>query len=289
MANSLALICPPQRTPFNQDRGFQEPFDREKEIFRNTWWLYFNRIADFVGQPLVRDGLRAERIALSLGGVREATLFVETDTGLVYQMRVTDGAAGWHYVTGSYPLEQLDIPDFVATLIDADKGVLIDSTDYFHQYRWDGAALNFAPGDEGSGKIVGGLPNGGLWAPCDGGVYDFSQPDGTVVSANSRPLTGDLFLVASATQGTAQLGTRPTWESGATTDDEASHTHTVHVIGTNSYEAGVFNAVADQTIGSSGGSAHHHDLSDSNAQLKITGDSGSGLPPRIAETWFQRR
>ncbi len=254
------------------------------------WWLFFNSLAEAANKPVVRYGLREERLALSPSGLRDGTLFFETDTGLIYQSR----AGTWYYASGVYPLPQADIEAFRDTLLDTEEGLLIESTDYFHQYRWDGAALDFAPGDPGSayvviGQVDGSAPNGGLWEPCSGAAVDVALPDGTIDSINTQVLNTDTAIIGAAVASGPAVGERPTWESGATTDDESSHTHTVHVIGSNSYDSGAFNAVPDQTVGSSGGSAHHHDLSDSNAQLKITGDGGSGMPPRVSVVFYMRR
>jgi len=296
MPNSeQSLFCPPQRNPFIQEQGAQ-PFDRTKEIFNVTWWLYFHNIASFLGRPLVRQGLRSDRLALDPGSVRPATLFTETDTGLIYQMRVVDGVAGWYYVAGIYALLQADIPTFAATLGTGDAGALMESTDYCHKYRWDGSALGFDPGDEGSGKIVAGsdgfVPNGGLWALCDGGTYGFAQADGTVDTGVTPDLTGDVALLGAAAADTSSRPAgRATWDAAAKTEDESdTHTHSVTVLGSTDYEAGGFSAVYEQTVATGTESAtHYHDLTDTNAKLNVPSESNGGLGVRYALIWFQRR
>ncbi len=294
MADFLSIICPPQRSPFNQPRG-EEPFDRDKEIFSRLWWLFFNAIANLLNKPLVRVGLRADRLALDPASVLPGTLFTETDTGLVYQVFIIAKVPTWRYVSGVYALLQADIEAFSDTLTTDDTGALFDTTDYLHQYRWDGAALNFAPGDGSeyilSGSPRGGPPLGGLWGLCNGSAYDVAQPDGTVFNVTTSDFTGDVTIMGAGSPDAAQrVASRIKWEAGAKTDTEdATHTHTVTITDALAYGAGGFGAAPGQTVGSSVESVtHKHNLTDALSQSLVLGE-GQGSPLRIATTWYIRR
>ncbi len=294
MAAFPILICPPDKTPHTQLRG-QEPWDREREIFRTVWYLYFNAIAKLLNKPLVRVGLRADRLALDPASALPGTLFTETDTGLIYQRFTILGVPTWRYVSGVYALLQADLAAFLVDLTTDDTGALFETTDYLHLYRWDGAALNFAPGDGSeyivSGSPRGGPPLGGLWGLCDGSLYDVAQPDGTIDNFATADLTGDVTLMGAGSPDAAQrVASRIKWEAGAKTDTEdATHTHSVTITDSLAYGAGGFGAAPGQTVGSSVESAtHKHNLTDALSQSLVLGE-GQGSPLRIATTWYIRR
>lgn len=64
-----------------------------------------------------------------------------------------------------------------------DLGVLIFLADYGHLLRWDGAAWEWGPGDDGSGYIQDFLVDPGVgWVLCDGATSDYLTVTPTVAA-----------------------------------------------------------------------------------------------------------
>jgi hypothetical protein len=127
-----------------------------------------------------------------------------------------------------------------------------------------------------------------LWGLCDGSGYNVAQPDGTVKTIATLPMTGDIFITGGAYTG-INAATAPTWAAGAQTDAEAAHTHAYDVPGT-PISPGTGTSV---TVGGSGsfatgpGSAHSHTLS--NAKLNPPSVANGGLPAYIGVSFYIRR
>jgi len=174
----------------------------------------------------------------------------------------------------------------------ADDGVIFVATDYGHRYRWNGTLLDWEwdYAENGADYIVAGVPSGGLWQLCDGSIVDVAQSDGTLVSTTVPDMVTDAPMIQgnSTTLG-QQAATRATWETGAKTETESAHTHSVTVLAGGDFEAGAFPAVTEQTVTSGAGSAHYHDLDDANAQLKKFSEADGGMPLRIPVSWYYRR
>ncbi len=266
---------------------------QDRGLITQPYSAFFTSLADVINYGPTLEGTHAQRVNLNplvlpffSPGRFLNYLFWETDRKALYISTLVAGVPTWVVVASGILYDLLaNIP---AGLTTADAGFLFGASDYKHLFRWGGAAWDFAPGDPGSEYMVGGTPNGALWAPCDGGTYGFAQPGGTVTNKATPNLTGDVFLMGSAAISAQQAETRASWEAGAKTDDEVAHTHSVHVVGNNSYAAGALGAVADQTVLTGAPSTPNgHGLSDANAVLKKP--SGGGLPLRIGLTWFARR
>lgn len=193
-----------------------------------------------------------------------------------------------------------------------DAGQLFTATDYEHRYRWTGSAWKFLEGDA-SGYMVmskpdGTAPNGGLWGLCDGTAYNVAQPDGTVASVTTLPLsTPGTFLTGDAS-GAAGAASAATWAAGAVTDPENLHTHSVDpppAATSNDNGPGqdvpqgtgaVINVAAHPhnhsvdiaPFNSGAGSAHSHALS-ATAQLNPPSAANGGLQARIGVRFYIRR
>lgn len=233
-------------------------------------------------------------------------LFFETDRTVWFRNTGT----AWLYVGGIMYETLANKP----TLGTDDAGFLFGATDYLHCWKWSGTAWAFAPGDPGSGFISegkpdGSAPNGGLWGLADGSTYAVSKSDATTSNIVTVNRTNDSFPEGSTTFG-AKAAARAKWEAAAVTDDESAHTHQVDPPNTASgndketavtllYTAGVASQaipaephthdVNIAAFASGDGSAHHHTLSDANAQLKVPSEANGGLPARVGVGYYIRR
>lgn len=272
------------------------PLVTNQMFVETAWASFFSPLGDMIGYGPTINDTHANRIAVDAGnnplyppGRFLNYLFYETDRTVFYLAQLVAGVATWVYVGGTMFATLANIP----TLGTADAGFEFESSDYGHRHRWSGAAWAFAPGDPGSKYIVAGVaaPLGGLWGLCDGSTYAVAQANGTTANVISPDLTGDIFLQGGAYTGTRKAAARATWEATAVTDDESAHVHNVTVLG----EAIVNGAGAAQTVGqdgtviSSSGTAHHHVLSDANAQLTVPSEANGGVPVRIDLAWYLRR
>jgi hypothetical protein len=135
-------------------------------------------------------GTHAQRLSIGPYNVKAGALFYETDRTVIY-MAVTSGtnARVWAYVGGQMrgTLSPNQKPSDLST---NDAGFLFYSTDFLHEYRWTGAAWQWAdPGDPsgrvsmfivspGSGwKLMDGTGNPVSYATPTGGISTISLPD----------------------------------------------------------------------------------------------------------------
>lgn len=279
---------PPLQTPVLTPQGFAVP----------EWASFFNPLADLVGYGPTINDTHANRIALDGGhnlfyppGRFLNYLFYETDRKVLYLAMLVAGVATWVFLGGEPMFGTLaTIPAGLGT---ADAGFLFGATDYYHMYRWTGAAWDFAPGDSGSGFIVAAIASllGALWAPCDGGSYAVAKPDGTTVNVNTPDLTGDIFIQGGAYTGTRKAAAPATWDGAAKTGGQSNHhTHSVNIPSSNSFAAGAFPAATGGVVGTSNESADHtHALTDGDAILNAPSEGAGGVPLRMNLAWFLRR
>lgn len=194
-------------------------------------------------------------------------------------------------------------------LVSGTAEMFIYVSDYKHWICWNGTTPEFA--DEGAGWVAegrpdGSAPEGGLWGLCDGSIYAVLKSDGTTQNIATVDRTNDSFPEGSTTFG-AKAASRAKWEAAAVTDDESAHTHQVDPPSTTSgndsgagtvVQSGAGSTVATHThthdtnipaFASAAGSAHHHVLSDANAQLKVPSEANGGLPDRVGVSYFIRR
>lgn len=240
-------------------------------------------------QPFL-SGTHAQRLAnFPAANYPPGMVFFETDRSVFYVVELIVTVPTWVYAAGRM-ICAFSTTALPVDLALPDAGFLVWETTTKHQYIWSGAIWTFA--DEGNTQICAfgnTTPTGGVWGLCDGSVYACARADGAGTFNVTTPnLTNNVFIKGGLISG-QQAATPATWDVNAKTDDESSHTHSVHVIGNNSYGAGVFGAVADQTVSTSSGSAHHHNLSNSNALLNAPSEVNGGLPLRITMAWYMRR
>lgn len=169
------------------------------------------------------------------------------------------------------------------------------------------SAWLFAPGDDGSGWMVafytGWTPKrGGLWALSDGSAVNIAQQDGTVLSVTTMDMCSAARLIGGDPTGSGfVLGKVATWQGGAKTDTESAHTHPVAITSqVETADASWTLAAGGTTIpaaphahavtGNTGaGTAHQHNLSNTNAKLNIPDDTNGGLGDHVYLQWFIRR
>ncbi len=235
------------------------------------------------------------------------TLGVATTNAVGVSYSVASGR--WVYVDGEFSSLLANAP---TDLGENDASFKFSASDYLHVWKFSGTAFVFAPGDPGSGfvsegKPDGSAPNGGLWGLCDGSSYAVAKADATgTTSVATVDRTNDSFPQGSTTFG-AKAASRAKWEATAVTDDESAHTHSVDPPNTTSgndsgagtvVQSGAGTTVATHThthdvdiapFNSGSGTAHHHVLSDANAQLKVFSETNGGLPARVGVGYYIRR
>lgn len=92
--------------------------------------------------------------------------------------------SAWSYIEGTVARNQNQIAVLAATLGVNDMGLLVNVLDYSHVLKWNqtGNAWNWAPGDEGSGKMV--LfevdPTSNGWHLYDGSNVSYLQGNGAL-------------------------------------------------------------------------------------------------------------
>lgn len=81
------IKIPPQSHAIQEETG---------RTLKNEWWLPLVALAKLANSPLVRYGTERARVLLVATAVTDGTLYLETDTELIYQSRLLeDGSRGW--------------------------------------------------------------------------------------------------------------------------------------------------------------------------------------------------
>jgi hypothetical protein len=159
----------------------------------------------------VSYGTHAARLSTPAASVADAAQWYETDRLSWFQFE----AGAWHWTGGEYPCPQAALPrDLGAN----DAGFRAGVTDYGHVLVWSGSAWAFAPGESSGYIVIWGLtaPIGGVWHPCDGGLYSFLQPNGTVLTYTLVNLNGNVAaIMGGGFSVTLNPATAPTLASGA--------------------------------------------------------------------------
>lgn len=220
-------------------------------------------------------------------------------TGAYTSGGIAVGPVRWTYLSGTYLIQQSGIAAFAATLVQADRGLLIDVFDYLHILRWTGSAFGFYLNDS-SGYIVDAIaaPQGGLWQACDGSTgITVLKSDGTLLTVTVPNWNGtDSMEISDGTTaaGAGAIATVPTWQAGAQTDLEVTnHTHPITdgTTSINSAAVGTPVTVVTSVTNPTGvQSVHHsHTLSNLNAKMNPPSQANGGLPPRVAFQKYLRR
>lgn len=222
---------------------------KENRFITTRWLDWFNRLPV---AEVIQD-TRAHRSQYPPSANKNRT-YRETDTGLTY---VSTGTA-WIYFFGEYPRTQSQIATLVATLAVNDAGLLINVTDFKHKLKWDGAALDFASGDDGSNYFIDApsAPLGKIVQLCDGTATTYLKADGTTGSYTTKNLTGHHRKSVTSGADATVAAVAPGF-SGASAA-EAAHTHAVtSPTGTPSATTSVDNTGAGSTT-TVGSATHTH-------------------------------
>lgn len=243
----MALTAAPTETPLVREN---------RHIERR--WLDFLAQLPF-GEAIY--GTRAGRAGYPAQNNR-FRLYYESDAGstLVY---LSDGA-GWIWRSGSFRIAQAGIAAFVAGLNAGDAGLLLDVTVFLHTLRWDGAALGFAPGDDGSNYFIDApsAPLGKAVQLCDGTATTYLKANGTTGSYTTKNLSG--HYTKSVTAGADALAPAVAPGLTGTVENESAHTHAIdHDHPAKTSDAPSATAVVDNTLAGAtvvvGDGAHTHD------------------------------
>jgi hypothetical protein len=178
------------------------------------------------------------------GGDRaDGTLYCETDTGAVYQWRVSTvrmqrPTGEWVLVFGSaYQRTQSQLAALAAVLGAGDAGLLVEVTDYAHILRWDGAAWEWGPGETGGGFVAAFAidPTGAGWQLCDGTTVAYLESDGTTTNYTTPDLIGagaEAYLKLGDTVSGPNAATAPTFTGGSVDAAATGITATTSATGT---------------------------------------------------------
>ena len=189
MSLRLNLPAPMSRSPLVDSQGVLTP-DSQKFI------------ADLpkamTGKlDLANFDTRASRLSADVTKLADGTLWVETDTNLLYMVH----GNSWQYVAGflktTADLLAVDATGSVTkSLGTPDTNLLIEVTDFAHILRWNGTGLEWGPGEQGGGYIVPFqlAPTQQGWLLCDGstGVATL-QSDGTQDFSVTLPNTAGSY------------------------------------------------------------------------------------------------
>lgn len=159
------------------------PFVNSRRFIEKVW-LDWWKTSDL--GAIIQD-TRANRATYAAADYTNRFYF-ESDTKLTY---LSNGTL-WKYYSGSYDRTQAQIAAFIATLTIDDTGLLIVVTDFTHILKWGGAALDFAPGDDGSNYFLDApsAPLGKTVQLCDGTATTYLKADGTTAAYVTRNLNG---------------------------------------------------------------------------------------------------
>jgi hypothetical protein len=142
------------------------------------------------------------------------------------ELRATLGRV-WEELTRSINIQlgrvmHGNLADLPSGLSTKDQNTWFYAEDYFHTYLWNGSVWHFAPGDPGSGFILGFLdtPQGGLWQLCNGSTVAQAKDDGTTQNVTVPDYTTASYLKLGIT-----VSAGPTAGSGATSGPSATMTH----------------------------------------------------------------
>jgi hypothetical protein len=185
------------------------------------------------------------------------------------------------------------LADIPITLGAGDVGFIYRSTDVGkHKYFWDGTAWQYDGDYPGfvEAKGVAFTVDTTRWHIMDGSSIDMADPANPgqkLTGVTIHDWTGPVVLMSGAEDTSARAATRAKWESTAITDDKVD-TGTVG-LGSQVVMAGV-GATVPSTVGTTALSmnAHHHVLSDADAELQKFSETGGGMPDRIAALWYIR-
>jgi hypothetical protein len=267
--------------------------------------LFFNRITDWINSSArAFVGLHSSRLNdFDPTTFPKGTTFYETDRTVTYSVVPVNGVNVWRWTSGTYSVASLAV--LPTGLGVNDTGLLAYDQALMHLYQWTGTVWQFGPGDPGANFIQAGnhdtlAPYGGVWQKCDGTAgVTVSKGDGTTVTLTARNVyqltfgvgDGGCFLAA-GTPG--RVGpSRPSWDTSVTAKTETENAHT-HTVGSDS--AGSDGAAV--TVGAEGatgaGTAHAHNLTDTNAVLKFPSDgndasNGGSMPDHYRLHWWLRR
>jgi hypothetical protein len=111
-------------------------------------------------------------------------LFYETDRTVFY--RVNAAGTEWVYASGEMVAAFSGVPTDLGV---DDEGFLLQITDYGHRVRWDGAAWEFAPGDQGNGYFqdFAVAPTVPGWALCNGIATTYLTMGATIAETAITP------------------------------------------------------------------------------------------------------
>lgn len=219
------------------------------------------------------------------------SITIDSTVGALTAVSFTVDIFEWFFAAGT--MHCVLLADLPGDLGLADDGFLADEAEYEHCYKWNGLGWRFAKQDDHqagqiSASAEGGAPLGGVWQICDGSTVTVSAGDGTTVNRTAPALQGDTWIVGTAVDTPTRAAARAKWEAGAVTDDESTHTHPIGNIPELVPAVGA-TVNLDTAPNTGPGTAHHHALTDANAQLKVPSIANGGVPLNYGLVFYMRR
>lgn len=252
------------------------------------------------------QGTHADRIAsYPATNYSVGTLFFEIDRTVYYIVLDYSGSKKWWFFTGKFR----SLLSFLPTdLGPEDIEFRFYAIDYRHSWRWGSTIWTYDRdnGDRQSGEFATFASDPGIgWALCDGSIVTTSLDDGTTTSFTTPDLTGDIAILGGSYDAVRRPAARAKWEATAKTETKA-HEHPFgpfDVVSADDSGSGtevqsgtgvvVASHPHSHMVTMAGDSAfedpaHYHDLTDTNALLKVPSETNGGVPIRMALQWYVR-
>ena len=98
---NVPLIVPPQSQAVLDGATPQRGPQTGGALFQRSWYLFFQELQQYASTAagIVQYGTAQARTEFDIGALADGTLWVETDTGFVFQWRAVD--LRWEQVVGS--------------------------------------------------------------------------------------------------------------------------------------------------------------------------------------------
>lgn len=134
------LIVPRQSAPVLNGR-----------LLADAWYLYLQAVQVYASTAggIVRYGTSAERIETDESGLLDGTLWIETDTGRIYQWRAS--ALAWALLTG---LEVIDETLTSSSTISAPAEAPLELVYIIRQDATGGRTITWGAGFEGAQNVT---------------------------------------------------------------------------------------------------------------------------------------
>lgn len=232
VANLLGILAQPQNAAVPVSNGSSTspiipsgtPTNGQLQIQGGQLFFYNAPTSSWIpiaAQAVIIEDTRANRIAnYPPANYPLGSLFLETDSSLIYVIEVVSLNNVWVWTSGTYARTQTQLAALAATLSTNDTGLLANVTNFGHVLQWTGSAWQRGPGDtehSDSFHEFGAAPSDPGWHACDGTSVSFLKYDGSLGTRALPDLTTSAYAKGTKATYTPTLSapTAPTL-SGST-------------------------------------------------------------------------